>query len=89
MAAGIKKIGNAYDSEWYRDEVAKAERGNREHIARHDRSFYGQLAKLADERVRDDAGQANVAQVPQHVSSTIADLLIESGRWPTSSVPGN
>src|ERR1700731_3073466 len=36
---------SVYDTEWYREHVAKAERGNREHIARFDRSFAGVMAK--------------------------------------------
>jgi hypothetical protein len=74
MAAGIRKVGNAYDTEWYREEVMKAERGNREHLARHDRSFYGCLAKLADdERERDDDGGG----VNDHHISRLADLVAE------------
>ena len=53
MAAGIKKIGDVYDSDWYKESVAKAERGNREHVARYDRSFAGIMAK-ADNRGNGD-----------------------------------
>ena len=51
MAAGIKKIGDdsdsVYNTDWYKESVAKAERGNREHIAKFDRSFNGVMAKAA------------------------------------------
>jgi hypothetical protein len=38
-----------YSEPWYREAVAKAERGNREHIAKFDRSFNGIMSK-ADNR---------------------------------------
>jgi hypothetical protein len=53
MAAGINKIDGVYDSDWYKECVVKAERGNREHVARYERSFNGVMAKsLADVETR-------------------------------------
>jgi hypothetical protein len=67
-----------YDSDWYRDHVAKAERGNREHVARYDRSFNGVMAKaMAD----DDGDHDASAPVGDHHVSRLADLLVESGRF--------
>ena len=88
MAAGINKIDDVYDSDWYREEVAKAERGNREHVAKYERSFLGVLAKadaksrdLADgdetDRNRNDGGSASV-----HPAVQIATLLVASGKFP-------
>jgi hypothetical protein len=64
MAAGINKIGNVYDSDWYREEVVKAEHGNREHIARYERSFLANIAKVD----RGDTGHHNLAaRVVEHM----------------------
>jgi hypothetical protein len=83
MAAGIKKIGDVYESAWYREEIAKAERGNREHIAKHDRSFYGHLAKAAA-KSRDlaDGGDDDAGKRVDHHASTVANLLVEAGSFP-------
>jgi hypothetical protein len=63
MAMGIRKVGddgdNVYDSEWYKESVVKAERGNREHIAKYDRSFNGIMAKA-------DADGADIAKASRH-----------------------
>jgi hypothetical protein len=86
MAAGIKKIDDVYDSDWYKECVAKAERGNREHVARYDRSFAGIMAKAdnrgngdrnddGDEIDRADGGNASHA-------SKVANLLVEAGSHP-------
>jgi hypothetical protein len=79
MARGIRKVGddsdNVYDTEWYKESVVKAERGNREHLRRHDRSFNGIMSKAGADVY--DAGKR-----VDHASSTIADLLVESGRFP-------
>jgi hypothetical protein len=79
MATGIRKVGddsdNVYDSDWYKESVVKAERGNREHLRRHDRSFAGIMAKADADG--DDAGKRI-----DHSSSTIADLLVEAGSFP-------
>jgi hypothetical protein len=79
MAMGIRKVGddsnNVYDTEWYREQAAKAERQNREHVARYERSFDAVMAKsLADggEIDRDDGGGAS-----DHVLSRLADLVAE------------
>jgi hypothetical protein len=85
MAMGIRKVGDVYDSEWFRDEVVKAERGNREHIAKYDRSFYGHLAKLADERNPVTEETRSAIAPPSHRASQIADLLVESGSHPDRS----
>jgi hypothetical protein len=89
MAMGIRKVGDdsgsVYDTEWYKESVVKAERGNREHIAKYDRSFAGIMAKgdaksrdLADDEIdRDDGGGAS-----DHHASKIADLLVEAGSFP-------
>jgi hypothetical protein len=79
MAAGIRKISgdSVYDTEWYREQVAKAERGNREHVARYERSFNGVMAKADPD---DDGGGGGSAS--DHVlSRRLADLLVESGRF--------
>jgi hypothetical protein len=76
MAAGINKI----DDGWLREQIAISECMNKEHIAKFDRSFLGAMAKFADdERERDDAGTEKRVD---HHASTIADLLVESGRFP-------
>jgi hypothetical protein len=76
MAAGIEKL----DDEWLREQREISDRMNKEHIAKFDRSFYGHMAKFADdERERDDAGTEKRVD---HHASTVADLLVESGRFP-------
>jgi hypothetical protein len=84
MAMGIRKVGDdsgsVYDTEWYKESVVKAERGNREHIAKYDRSFNGIMAKAdadGDEIDRDDGGNAS-----DHHASKVADLLVEAGSFP-------
>jgi hypothetical protein len=75
MAAGINKI----DDGWYREQIAIAERQNREHIAKYDRSFNGIMAKFADDnRERDNGGGG----VSDHHASKVADLLVEAGSFP-------
>jgi hypothetical protein len=76
MALGVRKL----DDEWLREQREISERMNKEHIAKFDRSFYGHMAKFADdERERDDDGTEKRVD---HAASTIADLLVESGRFP-------
>jgi hypothetical protein len=88
MAMGIRKVGDdsgsVYATEWYKESVVKAERGNREHIAKYDRSFAGIMAKadaksrdLADGDDRNDGGGAS-----DHHASKVADLLVEAGSFP-------
>jgi hypothetical protein len=84
MAAGIRKTGgdndNVYDTAWYREQAAIAERQNREHVAKYDRSFNGIMAKAdadGDKIARDDGGGAS-----DHHASTVADLLVEAGSFP-------
>jgi hypothetical protein len=77
MAAGINKIDDA----WYRAEVAKAERQNREHLAKYDRSFNGIMAKFADERERNNRDPGTGRQADHH-ASTVADLLVEAKSFP-------
>jgi hypothetical protein len=60
-------------TEWHRREIEKAERTHAEHLARHDRSFYGCLAK-ADHDEDDGGGSAT-----DHHASKVADLLVEAG----------
>src|ERR1700738_4217905 len=89
MAMGIRKVGDdsVYDTEWYKESVVKAERGNREHIAKYDRSFAGIMAK-GDAKSRDladgdnDDNDAGTEKRADHHASTVADLLVESGRFP-------
>jgi hypothetical protein len=93
MAMGIRKVGDdsgsVYDTEWYKESVVKAERGNREHIAKYDRSFAGIMAKgdaksrdLADDEIdRDDGGGG----ASDHHASKVADLLVEAGSHPDRS----
>jgi hypothetical protein len=64
MAAGINKIGD--DSSWYREEVLKAERGNREHIAKFDRSFNGVMAKAAANGDEEDNKMTDITKAHQH-----------------------
>jgi hypothetical protein len=82
MANGINKIDDVYDSDWYKAAVAKAERGNREHIAKYDRSFNGVMAKAlaAGGRARDDDTGTEKRVV--HNASTVADLLVEAKSFP-------
>jgi hypothetical protein len=90
MAMGIKKVvdDSIYSSGWYKDEVAKAERGNREHIAKFDRSFLGVMAKAEADGVKgspraplklggNDGGNAG-----DHHASKVADLLVEAESYP-------
>jgi hypothetical protein len=79
MAAGIKKICDVYDSDWYREEVVKAKRGNRAHIAKHDRSFSAIMKAMADDDASTDPIQPPAAT---HHASTIADLLVEAKSFP-------
>jgi hypothetical protein len=67
-----------YSEPWYREQVLKAERQNREHLRAFDRSFMGKLL-AGDERERDDDGTEKRVD---HHASTVADLLVESGRFP-------
>jgi hypothetical protein len=71
-----------YDSDWYRDHVAKAERGNREHVARYDRSFNGVMAKADDDGDHDAGDRHDRVPVVDHHASTIANLLVEAGSFP-------
>jgi hypothetical protein len=83
MAAGINKIGD--DSSWYREEVLKAERGNREHIAKFDRSFNGVMAKAAangDEIDRDGGDGDDGGNASDHPIVQLATLLVASGKFP-------
>jgi hypothetical protein len=64
-----------YDTAWYREQVAKAERGNREHVARYDRSFNGVMAKA--DRDEDDGGDSIKPPVVDHHISRLADLVAE------------
>jgi hypothetical protein len=73
---------SVYSEPWYKEEIVKAERGNREHIAKYDRSFAGIMAKLdaADGDVtdrRNDGGNASV-----HLAVQMATLLVASGKFP-------
>jgi hypothetical protein len=81
MAAGINKI----DDGWLREQREISERMNKEHIAKHDRSFYGHLAKLADERNPVTEETRSAIAPPSHRASQIADLLVESGSHPDRS----
>jgi hypothetical protein len=84
MAMGIRKVGDdrdsVYDTAWYRESVVKAERGNREHIAKYDRSFNGIMAKAdrddANDDDRDDDGNAS-----DHPIVQLATLLVASGKF--------
>jgi hypothetical protein len=87
MAMGIRKVGDdsgsVYETEWYKESVVKAERGNREHIAKFDRSFAGIMAK-ADAKSRDlaDGDDDDVGKLADHRASVVADLLVEAGSFP-------
>jgi hypothetical protein len=88
MAMGIRKVGDdsgsVYDTEWYKESVVKAERGNREHIAKYDRSFAGIMAKgdAKSQDLADGDNDAGTEKRADHHASTIANLLVESGRFP-------
>jgi hypothetical protein len=75
-----------YDSDWYRDHVAKAERQNREHVARYDRSFNAimaeEMAKADDDDDHDAGDRHDRVPVVDHHASTIANLLVEAGSFP-------
>jgi hypothetical protein len=62
------------NSDWHAEEVAKAERGNREHLAKADRSFYGILAKSDD-----DSGDVGVtkARDPGRGHHSLASALVQ------------
>jgi hypothetical protein len=75
MASGIKKI----DDEWLREQREISERMNAEHIAKHDRSFYGHMAKALADGERDDPIRSPAAT---HRASVAADLLVEAGSFP-------
>jgi hypothetical protein len=82
MATGIKKIGDdIFNSEWHREQIDIAERQNREHIAKYDRSFDGHMSKAlaAGDRERDDGGGGGASD---HHASKVADLLVEAGSHP-------
>jgi hypothetical protein len=71
-------------TEWHRREIEKAERTHTEHLARHDRGFYGCLAKLADDD-RDGSGDRENGDggggASEHVLSRLADLAVESQKF--------
>jgi hypothetical protein len=75
------KYDGVADDGWLREQIAIAEQ-NREHLAKHDRSFYGHLAKLAaaGDRERDD--DAGTEKRVDHHASTVADLLVEAKSFP-------
>jgi hypothetical protein len=91
MADGIRKIGGdgVYSEPWYREEIAKASRGNREHIARFERSFLGVLAKVDDEDDlrnddRDDERDTDTEKgdaITEHPIIHLARLLVASGKF--------
>jgi hypothetical protein len=72
-------------TEWHRREIEKAERTHAEHLARHDRGFYGCLAKMADDR--EDSGDVKSLGpdggdgASEHALSRLADLTVESGKF--------
>jgi hypothetical protein len=85
-----RKIDDGGSDDWYREQAEISERMNREHLAKHDRSFYGHLAKLADERERNNRDPGNLSaqdggNVSGHRASQIADLLVEAGSRPNRS----
>jgi hypothetical protein len=86
MAMGIRKVGNdgdnVYDTDWYKESVAKAERGNREHIAKYERSFNGIMAKAGADGDDDGDDDAGTEKQADHHASTVADLLVEAGSFP-------
>jgi hypothetical protein len=86
MAKGIRKVGNdgdnVYDTDWYKESVAKAERGNREHIAKYERSFNGIMAKAGADGDDDGDDDAGTEKQADHHASTVADLLVEAGSFP-------
>src|SRR5580704_13805896 len=70
MAMGIRKVGDdsgsVYDTDWYKESVVKAERGNREHIAKFDRSFNGVMAKAAANGDEKDNKMTDITKAHQH-----------------------
>jgi hypothetical protein len=66
MAMGIRKVGddsdNVFSTAWYKDEVVKAERGNREHIAKYDRSFNAIMAKAVADGDEKDNKMTEIAK---------------------------
>jgi hypothetical protein len=85
MAMGIRKVGDdsgsVYDTEWYKESVVKAERGNREHIAKFDRSFLGIMAK-ADDADGDETGRDDGDGDTNHPIVQLATILVASGKFP-------
>jgi hypothetical protein len=75
-----------YESGWYREQAAIAKRQNLEHLAKYDRSFLGNLAKLdaaaGDEIDRRNDGGGGASD---HHASKVADLLVEAGSHPDRS----
>jgi hypothetical protein len=57
---------SVYATEWYREQVVKAERGNREHIAKFDRSFNGVMAKAAANGDEKDNKMTDITKAHQH-----------------------
>jgi hypothetical protein len=75
-----------YSEPWYRDHVAKAERGNREHVARYDRSFNGVMAEAdaADDIAKADRDRKTghhslAAAVVEHTIDRLAQLRERHG----------
>src|ERR1700726_3728563 len=74
---------SVHSEPWYCEQAAIAERQNREHIAKYDRSFNGIMAKAeadrdeTDRKRNDGSGGAS-----DHHASKVADLLVEAGSFP-------
>jgi hypothetical protein len=80
MAMGIRKTGGVYETEWHREQAAIAERGNREHIAKFDRSFNGVMAKAAangDEKANKmtDITKAHQHRGPHELAASLVQHL--------------
>jgi hypothetical protein len=72
---------------WLREQREISERMNKEHIAKHDRSFHGHLAKLVDERERNNRDPGYLSDrdggnVSDHHASKVADMLVEAKSFP-------
>jgi hypothetical protein len=74
---------SVHDEPWYREEIAKAERGNRAHIAKYARSFNGIMAKsLADGDDGDTGADTEKADsIRAHPVVHLARLLVASGKF--------
>jgi len=84
--------GDIYNSQWYKEQAAEAERQNEEHTRKHDEREERDKHVISAARKRfqenwnkafaDDAADETVSADNDHHASKVADLLVESGKHP-------